>query len=566
MSKDDFSTFYCIYEHVFLGFIIKRNSLSLNEVDLQLSNGDGAIHYDHNVVPLQMSLQRGENLDDAAHFQPALLLKQPSRLHVTQHSRGTDKLRSCRSKTGSRQHSCPIPTISYLDQTSQLDTGRPRRHGGHRPANLTMPTSAAEAPTSTAAETAPATSRHIVALPPFNPDLHERAWASTPHPTLPLLATAHGKSVTVFSLSTLSSHSSLTGGHTRSVRSASWKPNLPPHRLCLVTGSFDSTAGVWRWEDDGGDGRAANEREITSGGDADSEGGEQDWEFTLVLEGHDSELKSCAFSPAGAYLATCSRDKSVWIWEDIGATEADDEWETIAVLNEHEGDVKALAWCPDVPGRSRRGTYGVDVLASASYDDTVRVWREDGDAEWVCVAVLEGHAGTVWGVQWEGRPRVGDKFPRLLTYSADKTLRIWTLDQSQDDDEGGEPGSGAPRPALGGIPNTMRQSLREEWKCTATLPKVHGSDVYSAAWSPTTGLVASTGSDGVLALYQEVGETGEWTVVETQANAHGPYEVNHVTWCKRWDAGVASDKRGVEEMLVTTGDDGIVRPWQVIAP
>ena len=48
-------------------------------------------------------------------------------------------------------------------------------------------------------------------LPAFKPDLYERAWQSIPHPTLPLLATAHHKSVTVFSLSTLSAHSTLTG-------------------------------------------------------------------------------------------------------------------------------------------------------------------------------------------------------------------------------------------------------------------------------------------------------------------------------------------------------------------
>ena len=446
----------------------------------------------------------------------------------------------------------------------------------------------------------------ILPLRPFQPDLHERAWASVPHPTLPLLATAHSKSATVFSLATLSSHSSLTGGHTRSVRSVAWKPGLPPHKLCLVTGSFDSTAGLWRWDGDtAGEVGPALEMEVTArsaarstaahagddsdrdddGDDNDSDrGGDgKDWEFTLVLEGHDSEIKSCAFSPSGAYLATCSRDKSVWIWEDIGASD-DDEWETVAVLNEHEGDVKAVAWCPDVPGRNARRRFSPDVLASASYDNTVRVWREDGDGEWVCVAVLEGHDGTVWGVQWEPRPSHG-RFPRLLSHSADGTIRVWTLKDDEDDDEGQSSGA---RSALGGIPNTMRRSLREEWTCTAVLPMAHGRDIYSVAWSGESGLVASTGSDGIVALYKEVeepaavpapdavpqesqpaadGQNGaspsaaSWKLVATQPGAHGPYEVNHVTWCRRYDAG--SSRRGEEEMLVTTGDDGVVRPWEV---
>jgi WD40 repeat protein len=346
-----------------------------------------------------------------------------------------------------------------------------------------------------------------------------------------------------------------------------------------VTGSFDSTAGIWRWEgEQGGEDGAGLEVEITAKttrtkeDDSDGEEGDKDWEFTLVLEGHDSEIKSCAFSPAGAHLATCSRDKSLWIWEDIGATEADDEWETIAVLSEHDGDVKAVAWCPDVPGRNKLRSYGSDVLASASYDDTVRIWREDSDGEWVCVAVLEGHGATVWGMQWEGKARPDDKFPRLMTFSADGTIRVWELKEEKPDD------AGAPM-TFGGIPNTMRSSLKEEWNCVATLPSVHEKDIYSVAWSAETGLVASTGSDGIIALYSE-DETvpaaadaegdqamantsaGSWKLLSKMENAHGPYEVNHVTWCKRFDAG-AGDRKGVEEMLVSTGDDGVVRPWAV---
>ncbi|KAM3430133.1 hypothetical protein NHJ13734_007871 [Beauveria thailandica] len=455
----------------------------------------------------------------------------------------------------------------------------------------------------------------IVALAPLKPDLCERAWQTVAHPTLPLIATVHGKGVTVFSLATLLSHSSLTGGHTRSVRSVAWKPNLSPHKLCLVSGSFDATAGVWRWDgDQAGDGGAALEREVTSAhtrngndgndDDDDDDGKSQnpdsvedkEWEFTLVLEGHDSEIKSCAFSPSGAHLATCSRDKSVWIWEDIGASEEDDEWETIAVLNEHEGDVKAVSWCPDVPGRNARRRYSPDVLASASYDNTARIWREDNDGEWVCVAVLEGHEQTVWGVQWESRPRPGDKFPRLLSFSADATIRIWTLKEDEEGDDG-EQGS---RSALGGIPNTMRRSLREEWVCTAVLPAAHHRDIYAVAWSAQTGVVASTGSDGKIVLYKEDFEaesptttvaagpdsdqpmtdgteeqslavqqppsalsgSARWSIIGTKENAHGPYEVNHIVWCKRYDGGASA--RGEEEMLITTGDDGIVQPWEII--
>ncbi|GKT86856.1 LOW QUALITY PROTEIN: WD repeat domain-containing protein [Colletotrichum tofieldiae] len=446
---------------------------------------------------------------------------------------------------------------------------------------------------------APSSAVQVLPLTPFTPDLYERAWCSVPHPTLPLIATAYAKSVKIFSLSSLSSHSTLTGGHTRSIRSVAWKPNLPPHQLCLVTGSFDSTAGLWRWDGElpfAGNDEASSaaeplerRRETALPGEADSDG-DKDWEFTLVLEGHDSEIKGVSFAPSGAYLATCSRDQTVWIWEDVGATEGDDEWETVAVLNEHNGDMKGIAWCPDVPGRNSRRRYSADVLASASYDNTVRIWREDGDGEWVCVAVLEGHDGTVWGVQWEQRPRDDGGFPRLLSYSADQTIRIWSL-QVEEEDDGG-PGA-AFRGGLGGIPNTMRRSLREEWVCTAVLPKAHTRDIYSVTWSATSGMHRERQRGGGLPGGRERGRrerqdgrhggcrhgrdaaaaaagnpseppagSSKWRVVAEVPNAHGPYEINHVTWCKRYDAG--SDNKGVEEMLVTTGDEGLVKPWQVV--
>ncbi|KAK0651371.1 WD40-repeat-containing domain protein [Cercophora newfieldiana] len=418
----------------------------------------------------------------------------------------------------------------------------------------------------------------ITPLPAFQPDLYQRAWASIPHPTLPLLATPHATSVTIFSLATLSKHSTLTGGHERSVRTVAWQPGARANQPRLVTGSFDATAGLWSY--DGSKEKGALEKEVKFSGKDGGEGEEEeeeDWEFNLVLEGHENEVKSVAFSPSGQYLATSSRDKSVWIWEDMGGSDDDGgEWETVTVLNEHEGDVKAVAWCPDVAGRaSLKGRYSADVLASASYDNTVRIWREDSDGEWVCVSVLEGHEATVWGIQWEPKPREG-KFPRLLTHSADKTVRLWTLRQ-EEEDEVEEPS----RNPWGAIPNTMRRELKEEWVCTDVFPQVHSRDVYSAAWSADSGMVASAGSDGIIALYAEdatqqedaqmgqgangaVPPTSRWKVLGTVSDGHGPYEINHITWCKRFDPG--TERKGEEEMLVTTGDDGVVRPWQVRIP
>lgn len=426
----------------------------------------------------------------------------------------------------------------------------------------------------------------LTALSDFSPSSLTRAWVSVPHPTLPLLATpSSDKRVLVYSLQNFRLHSTIEKGHKRSIRAVAWKPNAPRGNLSLVTGSFDSTAGIWRRNEAAARSEALGlETDVTSHAEDDEEEEPHDWEFSLVLEGHDSEIKGVAFSPSGQYLATCSRDKSVWIWEDIGE-EGEDEWETVAVLQEHEGDVKFVSWCPDDSDG--------DLLASASYDNTVRLWKEDSEGEWGCVAILKGHEGTVWSVDWEpqrftsGNDREEDatgprKPRRLLTCSADETIRVWRKILPLDTEQPGQNSN---------IPSVIRRSNSgDKWVCEATLPKAHDRPIYSISWSKKTGRIVSTGSDSQVVVYEERPQTSdlssdapatangnhpttngentsgselesatEWHILTKLQLAHGPYEINHAAWCPRFDGG----RKGEEEMIVTTGDDGLVKAWAI---
>ncbi|KAF8325780.1 WD40-repeat-containing domain protein [Cantharellus anzutake] len=321
-------------------------------------------------------------------------------------------------------------------------------------------------------------------------------------------------------------------GHSKTVRSIAWSPSGEN----LATASFDSTVAIFS--------RSENRDDETASGE---------WECVSTLEGHESECKSVGYSCTGTLLASCSRDKSVWIWE----VQPDADFECMSVLMEHTQDVKCLAWHPKE-----------EILASASYDDTIKLYIDDPEDDWYPFTTLSGHTSTVWSLSFSPCGNY------LASCSDDRSLKIWHR----------KPRS-APKNAPGGIGVGAGSSV-ENWICELTIPNAHDRPIYSVSFTHSRrkgmieaevkeiGWLASAGSDekvnvwsilvgpaylvnlGTAYLTTSTGNNScrarfDRNVVST----HYVGDINAVAWCPR---------EGFQDLLGTVGDDGSLSIWSIV--
>jgi WD40 repeat protein len=180
---------------------------------------------------------------------------------------------------------------------------------------------------------------------------------------------------------------------------------------------------------------------------------------TNIFSGHYGDVLGVKFSPDGEMIASASADNTLKLWKRDGSL--------LATLDEkrggHKGSVNAVAFSPDG-----------QLIASASTDNTIKLWKTNG----TLLKTLKGHRDTVNAVAFSPDGQL------IASAGNDTTVKLWKRD------------------------GTLLKTLKgnQSW-----------SYVYTVAFSPDGQLIASGHRDKIIRIWRRDG-----TLLKTLEGHEGP--------------------------------------------
>lgn len=126
------------------------------------------------------------------------------------------------------------------------------------------------------------------------------------------------------------------------------------------------------------------------------------------FQGHTSDVNAIKWDPQGALLASCSDDLSAKIWSI-----KQDSW--VFDLQGHKKGIYTVAWSPTGPATACPNA--PLILASASYDTTVKLWELERGS---CVLSLAKHQEPVYSLAFSPDGRY------IASGSFDRGINIWS--------------------------------------------------------------------------------------------------------------------------------------------